>query len=159
LTPRLPPRTALFPCRTLFRSGAVAAICAAVDGVPLSIELVAARIRLLPPRMLLERLHHRLAVLTDGPRDLPPRQRTLRAALDWSYDLLSDDERALLANLAVFAGPFTIDAAEAVAQPDGAFADAGLLAGLTALVDKNLLRQEADSGAPARFAFLETIRE
>ncbi|HLT11380.1 MAG TPA: tetratricopeptide repeat protein [Micromonosporaceae bacterium] len=141
-------------------AGDVAAICAAVDGVPLSIELVAARIRLLPPRTLLTRLHSRLAVLTDGPRDLPPRQRTLRAALDWSFDLLSADERALFAQLAVFAGPFTLEAAEAVAPPpEGSFAGAGQLAGLTALVDKNLLRQEAAVDAPPRFAFLETIRE
>ena len=93
---------------------AVAEICRRLDGLPLAIELAAARIRLLPPQALLARLDDRMSLLTAGPRDLPERQRTLRNTLDWSFGLLSSDEQALFARLGVFAGTFGLPAAEAV---------------------------------------------
>jgi predicted ATPase/DNA-binding SARP family transcriptional activator len=129
----------------------VAAICVALDGLPLAIELAAARTRLLGPEAMLERLESKLELLTAGPRDAPVRQRTLRATLDWSFELLDGDEQRLLADLAVFAGGSTLEAAEAVC-------DAGL-AGLSSLVDKSLLRREDTSGGEPRYRMLETIRE
>jgi predicted ATPase/DNA-binding XRE family transcriptional regulator len=131
---------------------AVAAICRRLDGIPLALELAAARLRLFTPERLLERLNRRLAILTDGPRDLPTRQQTLRAAIDWSYDLLGESERTLLARLSVFASGWTVEAAEAVCSMDG---DLDVLAGLGSLAEKRLIRLE-DSG---RFTMLETLRE
>ena len=124
----------------------LAAICARLDGLPLAIELAAARAAVLSPRVLLERLDHRLALLTDGPRDLPERQRTLRATIAWSYDLLDGRERLLLERLAVFAGGWTLEAAEAVC---GTVAADDVLVGLHALIDKHLIRA---SEAPTRCA-------
>jgi predicted ATPase len=144
--------------------GAVAEICRRLDGLPLAIELAAARVRILPPPALLARLDHRLTLLTEGPRDLPERQRTLRATLDWSFDLLSPGEQALFARLGVFAGGFDLPAAEAVSDHAGAQAAAGpdqagdAMDSLAPLVDASLVRPADLHGEP-RFAMLETIRE
>jgi predicted ATPase/DNA-binding SARP family transcriptional activator len=130
---------------------AVAEICRRLDGLPLAIELAAARTKLLPPRALLERLGRRLDVLTTGPRDAPPRQRTLRATVDWSHDLLDPDEQRLFARLSVFVGGCTLEAAEDVCGENRTILD-----GLASLVDKSLLRS---SGDEPRFSMLETQRE
>jgi predicted ATPase/Tfp pilus assembly protein PilF len=129
----------------------VAAICVALDGLPLAIELAAARTRALAPEAMLERLESRLELLTAGPRDAPARQRTLRATLDWSFELLDADEQRLLADLAVFAGGATLEDAVAVCDAD--------LARLTSLVEKSLLRLEEPSDGESRYRLLETIRE
>jgi len=136
----------------------VAAICRRVDGLPLAIELAAARIRVLPPVALLARLDRRLSLLTGGPAHLPERQRTLRAALDWSHDLLDPGERDLYRRLAVFAGGCTLDAAEAVCTAPSAVA-AIVLDGLASLADKSLLRVEEMGDGDARYAMLEVVRE
>jgi predicted ATPase/DNA-binding CsgD family transcriptional regulator len=137
---------------------AVAAICRRLDGLPLAIELAAGRLPLLPPAALLTRLDHALALLGGGPRDAPERQRTLRATLDWSYHLLDDGEQALLQRLTVFAGGWTLAAAEAIARVDDGDR-AAVLDGLASLLDKSLIR-EADAGdTESRFTMLETVRE
>jgi len=135
-------------------AGAVAEICRRLDGIPLAIELAAARLPLLPPGELLARLTRRLPVLVDGPHDLPARQKTMRDAIAWSYELLDEPEQHLFRQLCVFAGGGTLDAVEAVCGP-------GSLDGLTALVADSLLRMPvapAGSGGP-RTGMLETIRE
>lgn len=136
---------------------AVAEICHRLDGLPLAIELAAAWVRLLTPAAILARLEHRLPMLTGGARDLPARQRTLRGAIDWSYDLLGRAEQALFARLAVFAGGCTLEAAEAVCGdlPEGA----SMLETLASLVDKSLLQQTEELQGAPRFDMLETIRE
>lgn len=139
---------------TAQNAGAVAEICTRLDGLPLAIELAAARIRLLPPPALLERLSDRLTVLTGGAKDLPSRQQTLRNTIDWSYTLLTPEEQALFARLSVFAGGCSFEAAEAVCNPGGAL---DLLEGMTSLVDKSLLHQQAEE--EPRLSLLETIRE
>ncbi|GAC1642453.1 MAG: BTAD domain-containing putative transcriptional regulator [Herpetosiphon sp.] len=136
----------------------IAAICLRLDGLPLALELAAARAALLSPRALLARLDHRLALLTDGPRDVPERQRTLRATIDWSYELLDRGEQLLLARLAVFAGGWTLEAAEAVSAAVGA-TTTDVLAGLHALLDKQLVNRNTGEGGELRFTMLETIRE
>jgi predicted ATPase len=142
---------------------AVAEICRRLDGLPLAIELAAARVRILPPQALLARIDDRLGLLTGGARDLPERQRTLQSTLDWSFDLLSPPEQALFASLGVFAGTFDLPAVEAVTGDSaGSPADPGqagqVIDTLSSLVDSSLVRQEARSGEP-RFRLLETIRE
>ncbi len=146
------PAFALAPSNAL----PVAAICRRLDGLPLAIELAAARVKLLPPAALLARLDHALPLLTGGARDLPARQQTLRDTIAWSHDLLGPEEQALFRRLAVFAGGCTLDAAEAICGPDLAVLD-----GLAALVDRSLVRSEATGGpgGEPRFAMLETIRE
>lgn len=140
----------------------VAAVCRRLDGLPLAIELAAARIRILSPAALLARLEHRLTVLSDGPRDLPERQQTMRAAIAWSYALLSPTEQALFRRLSVFAGGWTEELAAAVALPESDVTSdpaQAILAGLASLVDKNLVRRITPSGDEPRFDMLETLRE
>ena len=143
-------------------AGAVAEICRRLDGLPLAIELAAARVRLLPPQALLARLDDRMGLLTGGARDLPERQRTLRTTLDWSFDLLSGGEQALFARLGVFAGTFDLPAAEAVGAAAADPADPGraghVMDTLGSLVDSSLVRPQTRNGEP-RFGLLETIRE
>lgn len=129
----------------------VAGICARLDGLPLAIELAAARVRALSPAALLALLKNSLPLLTDGARDQPSRQRTMRDAIGWSYDLLPEDERALFRRLSLFAGGFTLPAAEAAGE------SLPVLDGLLSLIDKSLLRQEELDGQP-RFRMLETVR-
>ena len=131
-------------------------ICRRLDGLPLAIELAAARTRLFAPEQLLARLESRLDLLTGGPRDVPARQRTLRAALDWSYDLLEDDDRRLFAHFSVFTGGCTVDAVEAIC---GAGLDRDPLEGLASLVNKSLIRQEVGPGGDLRFVMLATLCE
>ncbi len=135
---------------------AVAAICARLQGMPLAIELAAARIKLLSPDAILTRLEHQLQVLAAGARDLPARQQTLRGAIAWSYDILDDADRRLLDRLSVFAGGFDLDAAEMVGGPPDEIAG-DVLDGLMALADQSLIRSV--HGDPPRFYMLETIRE
>jgi predicted ATPase len=134
---------------------AVAEICRRLDGLPLAIELAATRIRSLPPPALLRRLDRRLKLLTGGAQDLDERQRTLRATIEWSYELLAEAERELFARLGVFVGGSRLDAAEALC--DGIGID--VLDGLHSLVEKSLLRQRPDADGEPRFWMLETIRE
>jgi predicted ATPase/DNA-binding CsgD family transcriptional regulator/Flp pilus assembly protein TadD len=153
----------------------VAAICARLDGLPLAIELAAARVRLLPPAALLDRLADRLGLLTGGPRDRPSRHQTMRAAVAWSHDLLAPEEQALFRRLSVFAGGFTLEAvlspefrvlsgvASSSSTQDSALStqDSSVLDGLAALVDQSLIVPSSVPSAPsssARFVMLETIR-
>jgi predicted ATPase/class 3 adenylate cyclase len=135
----------------------VAEICARLDGLPLAIELAATRTKVLTPTEILSRLKRRLSILSTSSRSLPERQRTLRAAIGWSYDLLNPVERRLFARLSVFSGGWTFEAAEAVCDPEGLGVDT--LDGLTSLVDKSLIRRVEPPGQPSRFSMLETIRE
>jgi predicted ATPase/DNA-binding CsgD family transcriptional regulator len=139
----------------------IAEVCLRLDGLPLAIELAAARTRVLPPEALLSRLRNRLELLVDGARDLPPRQRTLRDAIAYSHDLLDEDERALFSQLAVFAGGCTVEAAAAVMTEPVQDIDARplVLDRLQSLVDKSLLQREQLLGGEIRFRMLETIRE
>jgi non-specific serine/threonine protein kinase len=134
---------------------AVAEICQHLDGLPLAIELAAARVRLLPPHKMLPQLGDRLRLLTGGARDLPARHQTLRGAIDWSYELLDDNERALFRRLAVFCCTCTLEAVEVVCNPIG---DLDVLNDLESLVDQSLLVPSDVNGEP-RFGMLETIRE
>src|SRR5215213_4961430 len=136
----------------------IGAICARLDGLPLAIELAAARMKLLSPRMMLARLDRRLALLTDGPRDLPERQQTLRATIDWSYSLLDVGEQLLFGHLAVFAGGWTLDAAEVICPAVGELSTR-VLDSLHALLDKHLVQQQLTTNGEPRFTMLETIRE
>jgi predicted ATPase len=137
---------------------AIVQICRRLDGLPLAIELAAARVKVLPPAGLLARLASRLELLTGGAQDLPERQRTLRRAIDWSHDLLTPSEQKLFRRLSVFVGGWTLEAAEAVCD---AQEDLGidLLDGVTSLADKSLLSQTGPGDGEPRFTMLETIRE
>src|SRR6266700_574264 len=136
----------------------IAEICARLDGLPLAIELAAARIKLLPPLALLRRLSRRLVVLTGGARDLPIRQQTLRNTIQWSYDLLSQGEQRLFRWLAIFVGGCTLEAAEAVCQPAGDHT-LYVLDGIESLLNKSLVQQTVQEGEEPRIVMLETIRE
>jgi predicted ATPase len=153
---------------------AIAEICVRLDGLPLAIELAAARVKLFPPEALLSRLAHPLALLTGGARDLPQRQQTIRSTIDWSYNLLSVDAQRLFRHLGVFVGGFTFEAAEAVAsegkgqeakgkraERDMSFLPLtfGLLPLLEALVDHSLLIVLEPVGGEPRYGMLELVRE
>lgn len=135
----------------------VAELCRRLDGLPLAIELAAARTRLFPPTTLLRRLKNRLHLLTGGASDLPGRHQTLRATIDWSYSLLSAEEQTLFRRLSVFMGGCTMEAAEAVCS-EGRDRQGEVLQGLDSLVDQSLLLVQVQDGEP-RFGMLETIRE
>jgi predicted ATPase len=137
---------------------AVTEICARLDGLPLAIELAAARVKVISPSSMLTRLASRLQLLTGGSRDMPQRQQTLRAAIDWSYDLLSPAEQMLLRRLSVFVGGCTLEGAEAVCDTKGDL-DLELLDAMSSLVDKSLAQQVEQANGESRFAMLETIRE
>jgi predicted ATPase/DNA-binding winged helix-turn-helix (wHTH) protein len=137
---------------------AVQEICSRLDGLPLAIELAAARTKVLPPSAILDRLQSRLQLLTGGALDLPERQQTLRKTIDWSHGLLNEAERKLFRRFSVFVGGCTLEAAEAVGNTNR---DLGidLFEGLSSLVDKNLVQRVDRAEAEPRFAMLETIRE
>src|SRR5467141_2583747 len=139
-------------------AAAIAEICARLDGLPLAIELAAARIKLLSPSAMRTRLASRLQLLTGGARDLPTRQQTLRGAIDWSYDLLNPAEQRLFRRLSVFVGGGTLEAVEAVCNTKN---DLGfdLLDGMASIVDKSLVHQVDQPSGDLRFVMLETIRE
>ncbi|MDQ3779694.1 MAG: LuxR C-terminal-related transcriptional regulator [Chloroflexota bacterium] len=151
-------------------AAAVAGICHRLDGLPLAIELAAARVKVLPPPALLARLEKRLPLLIGGGRDVPARQQTMRDAIGWTYALLSEEEQAYFRRLSIFAGGFTIDAAEAVAgdmrrgtESDAIASPSPTLDLLASLIDKSLLRLESptndESMIEPRYTLLETIRE
>jgi predicted ATPase len=148
----------------------VAAICARLDGLPLALELAAARTKLLTPHGLLQRLDgapsgSALRLLTRGARDVPPHQRTLRDTMTWSYNLLTPDEQRLLRRLAIFAGGCTLAAAEVVCRPDPALIDRDadsvreVFDGLGSLLDKSLIYLHEGPDGEQRFMLLETVRE
>jgi non-specific serine/threonine protein kinase len=136
----------------------IAEICARLDGLPLALELAAARIRVLTPRAMLQRLGQSLKLLSGGARDLPERQQTIRNTIQWSCDLLSDEEQTLFRRLAVFVGGFTLEAAEAICNDTGAI-ELDALDGVASLVDKSLLQQREQSDGEPRFSMLLTIKE
>ncbi len=132
----------------------IAEIVRRVDGLPLAIELAAARTKALPPAALLDRLERQLPVLSGGWRDLPMRQQTMRDTIGWSYDLLDETEQALFRGLSVFAGGFTLDAAEALFSEN-----ANVFDGIASLIEHSLLQQSAGSDDAPRYQMLETVRE
>ena len=135
---------------------AVAEICARLDGLPLAIELAAARVRLLSPQAMLTRLGNRLKLLKGGARDLPTRQQTLRGTIDWSYELLTEEEKTLFVRLSVFAGGHTLEAIEEICDSGG---DIDALEGVESLLEKSLLRREEGPNGESRFDMLETVHE
>jgi predicted ATPase/class 3 adenylate cyclase len=137
--------------------GTIARICRRLDGIPLALELAAARVRALPVEQIAARLDDRFQLLTGGNRNALPRHQTLRAAMDWSYDLLTEPERAVLRRLSVFSGGCTLEAAEAVCAGDPV-ESAAVLDLLTRLVDRSLVVAEM-TGEESRFGLLETVRE
>lgn len=142
---------------TADNAAAVAEVCARLDGLPLALELAAARLKMLSPAALLQRLTSRMKVLTGGAQDLPTRQQTLRATIAWSHDLLTEGEKRLFRRLAVFAGGFTLDALEAVCNIDEDL-DIDALDELASLVDKSLARHLGGADSD-RYTMLQTIRE
>ena len=134
--------------------GAVVEICRQLDGLPLALELAAARIKLLTPRAMLARLGNRFGLLSRGPRHLPDRHQALRATIDWSYELLGDADKRFFARCSVFEGGWSLDAAEAVCDLEG---DLNVLNQAESLLDKSLLRHVDRFGVP-RFTMLETVK-
>lgn len=134
---------------------AVAEICVRLNGIPLAIELCASRVKVMLPQEIVARLEHQLALLTGGPRNVPARHRTLRAAIAYSYDLLSPDQQMVLRRLAIFTGGWTLEAAENVCGEDSL----DVLDALASLLDKSLVRRADDRDSPARFDLLESIRQ
>jgi len=143
---------------TATNARAIAELCVRLDGLPLALELAAARVRLLPPQALLARLSQRLPLLTGGPRTAPARQQTLRQTLQWSYDLLSPEEQALFRRLAVFAGGWQLSAAEAFGQGAGRRSP-DILNTLASLLDHSLIQQSEQEAEEPRFLMLQTLRE
>ena len=139
-------------------AAAVATVCARLDGLPLAIELAAARIKLLSPSAMQARLESRLQLLTGGARDLPARQQTLRGAIDWSHDLLSAGEQTLFRRLSVFVSGCTLEAVEAVCNTKSDL-ELEVLEGMASLVDKSLLQRVERREGESRFVMLDTIRE
>ncbi len=137
---------------------AVAGICARLQGMPLAIELAAARIKLLSPEAILGRLEHQLDLLAAGARDLPPRQQTLRAAIAWSYDILDDGAKRLLDRLSVFASGFDLASADAISGPSSEIGG-DIVDGVMALLDQSLVKPEETALGESRFRLLDTIRE
>ncbi|MFN0124169.1 MAG: protein kinase domain-containing protein, partial [Blastocatellia bacterium] len=136
----------------------IAEICARLDGLPLALELAAARIRVLTPRAMLQRLGQSLKLLAGGARDLPERQQTIRNTIQWSCDLLSEEEQTLFRRLAVFVGGLTLESAEAISNDTGT-SELDALDGVASLVDKSLLQQREQSDGEPRFSMLLTIKE
>ena len=136
----------------------VAELCRRLDGLPLALELAAARVRLLPVAAIAARVDHSLALLSDGPRDVPARHRSLRAAVDWSYELLDPPSRQLFRRLAGFRGGWTLEAAAAVFGPASVTEEA-ILGILGSLVDSSLVVRDAAATGEPRFTMLETLRE
>jgi predicted ATPase len=137
-------------------SAAVIEICRRLDGLPLAIEIAAARIKMLPPQALLRRLDRSLKLLVGGAKDLPARQQTLRETIDWSYQLLQPEEQTLFARVGIFAGGFSLESVEGVCNPDG---DMDVFSGIESLLNNSLLRQVESASDGARFDMLQTIRE
>ena len=138
----------------------IAAICAHLDGLPLAIELAAARMKVLSPREISQRLNRRLNLLTGGASDLPARLRTMRGALDWSYELLTETEQLLFCRLGVFAGSFSLNSAECVVGTlPGQQQDQNVLDALTSLLNQSLLLMDQGDGGDARFRMLGVVRE
>ena len=135
---------------------AVAGICRRLDGLPLALEIAAARVRMLPPAAILKRLDQSMTLLTGGAADLPTRQQTVRNAIDWSYTLLTPDEQTLFARLGVFVGGFTLESAEAIGNADGHL---DVFAGIETLLRNSLLRQVETADDEPRFDMLLTIRD
>jgi predicted ATPase/class 3 adenylate cyclase len=135
----------------------VAEICRRLDGIPLAIELAAARVKVLSPKQLAQKLDERFRVLTGGDRSALPRQQTMRALVDWSYDLLSDDERTLFRKLSIFAGGFTLESASTICS-DGAIDEIAILDMLSSLVDKSLVHAEPAANG-TRYRLLESMRQ
>jgi predicted ATPase/DNA-binding CsgD family transcriptional regulator len=158
---------AVAPNFTLTQENAptIAEICARLDGLPLAIELAAARVKVLPPQAVLARLSNRLALLSSERRDVPERLRTMRNAIAWSHDLLTLSEQAVFRRLSVFAGGCTLEAAEAVLtapysrSDDDQLLGIDSLASISSLIEKSLLQQSAEANGTPRFRMLETIRE
>ena len=137
---------------------AVAQICCRLDGIPLAIELASARVKVMPPEKIAERLNDRFRLLTGGSRTALPRQQTLRAAIDWSYDLLGQDERTLLERAAIFVGGWTFEAALAICPGDN-LDEYEVLDTLSQLVDKSLVMREEGASGEGRYRLLESVRQ
>jgi predicted ATPase/DNA-binding winged helix-turn-helix (wHTH) protein len=140
-------------------AASVAEICRWLEGLPLAIELAAARVKILSPAQILSRLENRLKILTGGAADAPARQQTMRGAIVWSYDLLDEDEKILFRRLSVFAGGFNVEPAEAIVSSLDSSNDADILNIVTALIENSLLIQKETANDESRLRMLEVVRE